>query len=404
MFQIRRRWSVLTVVVAASAYIINNYSLDGIEQIRLRPRASDELAQRRGVGDTWSADTVQDFDQVGLPNVLAPQLVTTTSSSNRGTTSTATSVAPQVSPFSTGEADLGRLLSVGEKLAIWEGQRGLASLPGLAGANFSNLRIASFHVPSLGATKLAKPHVFEMLVRILRKFDIVALQGIQTNRDDILPLLVERLNQSGGTYDYIIGPRVGRTPPLEQFAFVFDTLRLETDRFQLYTIDDPEDLITREPLVAWFRTKGPPTQQAFTFSLINLSLDLSLAERERDLLPNLIKAVEQDGRGEDDWIFVGDFAGGDAELNSLVSSGARLVVTGVPTTTDGLQMLDNIAFAGAATVEFAGKAGAFDFLRQFNLSLEQALEVSDHLPIWAEFSALEGAEPGRIAPVKEQVN
>ena len=42
----------------------------------------------------------------------------------------------------------------------------------------------------------------------------------------------------------------------EQFAFIFDTQRVETDRFQLYTIDDPEDLVTREPLVAWFRVKG----------------------------------------------------------------------------------------------------------------------------------------------------
>ena len=89
---------------------------------------------------------------------------------------------------------------------------------------------------------------------------------------------------------------------------------------------------------------------------------------------------------------------------ACLSMGSRLALVGVPTTTDGSRMLDDIVFPGAATVEFAGKAGAFDFLRQFNLSLEQALEVSDHLPIWAEFSALEGAEPGRIAPVSGHIN
>ncbi len=51
---------------------------------------------------------------------------------------------------------------------------------------------------------------FEMLVRILRRFDVIALQGIQSNRDDIMPLLIERLNQSGRSYDYMVGPRVGR--------------------------------------------------------------------------------------------------------------------------------------------------------------------------------------------------
>ncbi len=67
-------------------------------------------------------------------------------------------------------------------------------------------------------------------------------------------------------------------------------------------------------------------------------------------------------------------------------------------------MLDEILFSGPATVEFNGKVGVYDFLRQHNLSLEQALEVSDHLLIWAEFSAIEGAEPGRIAPVSTDIH
>jgi hypothetical protein len=41
-----------------------------------------------------------------------------------------------------------------------------------------------------------------------------------------------------------------------------------------------------------------------------------------------------------------------------------------------------------------------DKRRQFinlPLTLEQALQVSDHLPVWAEFSAYESAAPGRVA-------
>ncbi len=264
--------------------------------------------------------------------------------------------------------------------------------------------MASFHVQALGAAKLAKPHVFEMLVRILRRFDVIALQGIQSNRDDIMPLLIERLNQSGRSYDYMVGPRVGRTAPLEQFAFVFDTHRLETDRYQLYSVDDPQDLIAREPLVGWFRTKGVPAQDAFTFSLINVRIDPQFADQERQLLPNLAVAVQNDGRGEDDWIMLGDFVGGDAELYPMTKAGVRMALVGVPTNVEGTYMLDEILFSGPATVEFNGKVGVYDFLRQYNLSLEQALEVSDHLPIWAEFSALEGSETGRIAPVTGEIH
>jgi hypothetical protein len=40
----------------------------------------------------------------------------------------------------------------------------------------------------------------------------------------------------------------------------------------------------------------------------------------------------------------------------------------------------------------------YDFLREFNLDLEtQALQVSDHLPIWAEFSVYEGGRAGPLA-------
>ena len=306
------------------------------------------------------------------------------------------------------EPDLGRMLSASEKFAIWESKNlGAGVLSGAASSiaqSASSIRVASFHVQALGAAKLAKPHVFEMLVRILRRFDVVALQGIQSTRDDILPIIVERLNQSGRNYDYIIGPRVGRSAPLEQFAYIFDTQRLETDRYQLYTVDDPEDLIAREPLVAWFRTKGHAAHHAFTFSMINVRIDPAFAERERQLLPGLVNAVQNDGRGEDDWILLGDFAGGDAELFPLTKQGVRLALIGIPTNVEGTSMLDEIAFSGPATVEFNGKVGVYDFLRQYNLSLEQALEVSDHLPIWAEFSTLEGAEPGRIAPVGGDVH
>ena len=41
----------------------------------------------------------------------------------------------------------------------------------------------------------------------------------------------------------------------------------------------------------------------------------------------------------------------------------------------------------------------FDFLREYNLTSDQALEVSDHMPVWAEFSVYEGGQPGRIATV-----
>ena len=44
-----------------------------------------------------------------------------------------------------------------------------------------------------------------------------------------------------------------------------------------------------------------------------------------------------------------------------------------------------------------GRTGVFDFMREYNLTIDEALKVSDHLPIWAEFSIYEGGEVGRVA-------
>ena len=42
-------------------------------------------------------------------------------------------------------------------------------------------------------------------------------------------------------------------------------------------------------------------------------------------------------------------------------------------------------------------------MKEFNLTLEDALSVSDHLPVWAEFNTYEGGQPGRLASREEPV-
>ncbi|HBE67701.1 MAG TPA: deoxyribonuclease I [Planctomycetaceae bacterium] len=269
------------------------------------------------------------------------------------------------------------------------------------------IRVASFNVDPLGPSKLDKSHVMSLLVTITRQYDIVAFQGVQSTRDDILPLLVERLNQSGRHYDYIIGPRVGRAGDYQQFAFVFDTDRVETDRYRLYTVDDPDDLMTFEPLVGWFRCKGPETSQAFTFSLINVKIAAQLAAPERAILGDLVRAIQRDGRGEDDWIVLGDIGGDTAGLQSLEAINTRFAIREIPTEVTGMRMLDSIFFDMHATSEYSGRSGAYDFLRKHNMAVEQALEISSHLPVWAEFTSVEGGLAGAAAtpitpPVRPQ--
>ncbi len=180
------------------------------------------------------------------------------------------------------------------------------------------IRIASFNLSGWGDARRDQPAVTEMLVRLIGQFDVIALQDIRSKRDDLLPNLMIELNRGGRAFDFMIGPRIGRGETREQLAFVFDTDRIETDRFQLYTVADPEDIVTREPLVGWFRTKHVNQREAFTFSLVNMHVDSNLAAAELDALPNLVEAIFNDGRGEDDVILAGDFSALGLRLRSLL--------------------------------------------------------------------------------------
>ena len=256
------------------------------------------------------------------------------------------------------------------------------------------IRIASFSLEAFGESKLKKAAVVETIVRMIRQFDVIALQHIQSKQQNSVPELLDKVNQSDRRYDYCIGPRVGSESNQQQFAFLFDTDRIETDRPQLYTIDDPQALMEFDPLVAWFRCKAVPSDKAFTFTLVNLRLDPLTSGKELKLLPDLIRSVRQDGRAEDDIILLGNFGYSDTEMRSLQNVGMLMALEGIPTTVTGEAMLDNIVFPTRATDEFTGRAGVVDFLRQLNLSIDQAFQISTHMPIWAEFFAAEGGSPG----------
>ncbi len=263
-----------------------------------------------------------------------------------------------------------------------------------------SVRLATFNVCSLGLEKVSMPPISEILTSIIRQFDVVAIQEIQSSRDDLLPTIIRKLNETGRRFDYLIGPRVGRVAPQQQFAFVFDTERVETDRYELYTVDDPHDLVNYEPLVAWFRCKGVPPGKAFTFTMVNMQVDANFFDAEIQLLPKLIEGIQNDGRNEDDWILAGDFSGPIPILPGWDGTGSlRRALSENASTVAGGKSLDNLLFSTRSTVEFTGQAAVFDFLRHHNLSLENALEVSDHLPVWADFSVYEGSHPGLIAPL-----
>jgi deoxyribonuclease-1-like protein len=262
----------------------------------------------------------------------------------------------------------------------------------------NSIRIASFNIQVFGEDKMSQPDVVNVLANVVRNFDIVAIQEVRSVTQDILPNFIQAINAAGRRYDYVIGPRLGRSNSKEQYAYVFDTDTVEVDRRSIYTVSDPDDLMHREPLVAWFRCKGVDPRAAFTFSLVNVHLDPDEAAAEVDVLDDVFLAVRDDGRREDDVILLGDLNVNDQHLGHLAHlANVSWVISNMPTNTRRNAQYDNILFDHAATAEFTGRGSVFDYMREYNLSQEQALKVSDHLVVWAEFNIHEGGVPGHVA-------
>jgi endonuclease/exonuclease/phosphatase family metal-dependent hydrolase len=261
------------------------------------------------------------------------------------------------------------------------------------------IRIASYNIQVFGDSKADKPYIMQTLAAIVRNFHIVAIQEIRTKDQYLLDrFLRDYVNTGGRRYDYVIGPRLGRSNSKEQYAFLFDTAAVEVNRNGIYTVHDPEDLLHREPMVAMFRTRGPPPQEAFTFVLVNIHTDPDETNEELDALGQVYRAVRQAARGEDDIIVLGDLNVDDRHLGQLGQiPGVRPIVTGVFTNTRQNKLYDNIVVHAPSSAEFTGRWGVYDVQRLHNLTMDQALQVSDHLPVWAEFSVYESAAPGRVA-------
>lgn len=256
------------------------------------------------------------------------------------------------------------------------------------------LLIASFNIQVLGKSKMSKPGVVEVLAQTIRQFDLVAIQEVRAKEDDILPKLVAAVNADGSQYNFLIGPRIGRTVSTEQYAYVFDTTRVEIEQSSYGTIEDPSDLLHREPFVARFRARTQSPSYAFTFWLVNIHTDPDEVPQEVDALADIFQIMQSARPDEDDVILLGDLNASEKQLGRLGKiPGVVAVVNGTMTNTRRTKAYDNIILHAPSTSEFTGRWGVYDLESTFGLSREDALKVSDHLPVWAEFGVWEAASP-----------
>ncbi|MEM8733621.1 MAG: endonuclease/exonuclease/phosphatase, partial [Planctomycetota bacterium] len=113
---------------------------------------------------------------------------------------------------------------------------------------------------------------------------------------------------------------------------------------------------------------------------------------ELDVLADVFRSVREYEYPEDDVILLGDLNEQPGKLRKLelIPYFVPLVQT-LKTNTRGTKTIDNILIDEQTTVEFNGRSGVIDLVSAFGITQKEALSISDHLPVWAEFSMLEQA-------------
>lgn len=246
--------------------------------------------------------------------------------------------------------------------------------------------VGSFNMQRLGKSKMEQPSIMSALAQIIQQYDVIALQEINDKSGAAINQLMQYVNQNGGRYALAISEPVGRSAAyLEQYAYIYDTSRIEGGQRHCYLVTDPTDQLHREPYVGRFQTR---TSNPFTFSLVNIHTDPDEIKTELDVLATVltnVRAFEYQQAQIDDVMLLGDLNAAPGKLLGLERIQGTVSVINIPTNTRRDKVYDNIILDRGLTSEFTGRAGTIDLQTVFGIGEEQALKISDHMPIWAEF-------------------
>ncbi|XP_012517423.1 PREDICTED: deoxyribonuclease-1-like 1 [Propithecus coquereli] len=266
-------------------------------------------------------------------------------------------------------------------------------------------RICAFNAQRLTLAKVAREQVMDTLVQILARCDIMVLQEVVDSSGSAIPLLLRELNRfdGSGPYKSLSSPLLGRSTYMEKYVYVYRSHKTQVLNYYVY--NDKDDLFAREPFVAQFTL---PSKVLPSLVLVPLHTTPKAVEKELNALYDVFLHVSQHWQSKD-MILLGDFNADCASLtkkrlDELVlrtEPGFHWVIADGEDTTVRASThcaYDRIVLHGERCQSLLHAAATFDFPRNFQLTEEEALNISDHYPVEVELSqAVHSIQPLSLA-------
>ncbi|XP_005244154.2 deoxyribonuclease-1-like 2 [Falco peregrinus] len=258
----------------------------------------------------------------------------------------------------------------------------------------ATLRVGAFNIQAFGDTKMSNKEVVDIIVSILRRYDVVLVQEVRDSDLSAVTELMEQLNSmSTSPYDYEISGPLGRENYKEMYLFIYRTDVVSV--VDTYQYEDPQDVFSREPFI--LRVSAPHTKVG-EFVLVPLHSAPHNAVAEIDGLYDVYLAIISKW-GTDNIMFLGDFNADCAYIQPSDWSAIRLRTSDIfkwllPDGTDTTVgksdcAYDRIVVCGTKLKRsiVPNSAAVYNFQRAFQLEQEEALAVSDHYPVEVKLMA-----------------
>ncbi|XP_071764886.1 deoxyribonuclease I-like 1-like [Centroberyx gerrardi] len=260
-----------------------------------------------------------------------------------------------------------------------------------------SLKICAFNVQSFGEAKANNKKVMGILLKILSRYDLCLIQEVRDSKGGAIPTLVKDLNRfdKSNSYSYLESERLGRKTYKEQYVYIYRNNVLQVKEYYQYPKLEGEgnnetDVFSREPFIVRFHS---PTTLVKDFVLIGQHTCPKTAMKEIDELYTVFKGIYKKWK-TDNVVILGDLNAGCSYITIKGWRAVRLrsdpkfrwLIGDEQDTTVREKThcaYDRIVVHGREIISsiVPGSAKPFNFKQKFDLTEEEALEVSDHFPV-----------------------
>jgi len=253
--------------------------------------------------------------------------------------------------------------------------------------NNEEITIASWNIENLGKTKMDDPARINIIVSVLKKYDIIAIQEFRDSTLTLADKLINKINATGENYKVVASKRVGTPTRKEQYLFVYNDDVIDFFPNTTGYGVEPNNEFAREPFYAMFKAKN------FDFYLMTIHTVPTQVGTEIPALKVAYEDLQNKTPNENDIILLGDLnakapgviVGSYITMDSIAIIPNIVFTIKKATNTIGNKAYDNIIFQSNYTAEYSDSSGVYAFWTDFGLTKNEGDKVSDHRLVWAKF-------------------